>query len=87
MGAALIACRELKATGLEAPRGWLPRLFWSLVGFQLGWTAGYLIHQQVGGRWDWLWVVGSGLALWLGEKLHQIQTVKELDRPTTLFGK
>ena len=82
-----ITCRELKATGLETPRGWLPRLFWSLVGFQLGWTAGYLIHQQAGGRWEWLWVVGSSLALWIGEKLNQIQTGEEINRPTTLFGK
>jgi hypothetical protein len=88
----LTTCRELKATGLEALRGWFPRLFWSLVGFQLGWTAGYLIREQIGGHWgnlayNGLWVVGSSLALWFGEKFHQIQTGEELNRPMTLFGK
>jgi hypothetical protein len=32
-------------------------------------------------------IATMGLAMWLGEKLHQIQTGEELNRPTTLFGK
>ncbi len=85
----LIACKELKATGLEAPRGWVPRLLWALVGAQIGAAAGYLIQQQTGYHraiYD-LPGVTFGLALWVGEKFHQIQTPGEIDRPITLFGK
>ena len=88
----LITCRELRATGLEAPHGFIPRLFWGLVGGQLGWTMGHLIHEQIGGHWwnlttGFLWVVGASLALWFGEKFDQVQTGEELYRPISLFGK
>jgi len=85
----LIACKKLKATGLEAPQGWVPRILWALVGVQLGMAVGYLIRQQTGYHravYD-LPGVTFGLALWIGEKLHQIQTPGEVTRPITLFGK
>jgi hypothetical protein len=85
----LVVCRHLKATGLEAPRAWFPRILWGVVGAQLGTAAGYLIQQQTGYHraiYD-LPCVTFGLALWIGEKLHQIPTYSELNRPTTLFGK
>jgi hypothetical protein len=88
----LMACKELSATGLEAPRHWLPRILWAVVGAQIGAAAGYLIQQQVGGQWGnrayyFLTWLSFSLALWLGEKFHQIQTGEEINRPTTLFGK
>lgn len=90
----LLTCRELKATGLEAPRGRIPRLLWALVGFEMGNVVGHLIQQQTG--WHrampnillfLLPVVTFALALWLGEKFHQIQPHEEINRPMTLFGK
>jgi hypothetical protein len=83
----LMACKALGATGLEAGQGWVPRLLWAVVGAQIGAAAGYLIQQQIGGTNYLMPCVTLGLALWIGEKLHQIQTYKELNRPTTLFGK
>jgi hypothetical protein len=87
----LMTCKELSATGLEAPRRRLPRFLWGVVGGGIGTTAGYLIQQQVGGPWGnrgyFLQCVTTGLALWLGQKLNQIQTPEEIYRPTTLFGK
>ncbi len=86
----LITCRDLKATGLETPRGWVPLLLWAFVGFLLGSAVGNLIQQQTGhhrGNY-FLPCVTLGLALWIGQKkLHQFQTPEELNRPTTLFGK
>src|SRR5579863_853868 len=85
----LITCKNLMATGLEAPRRWLPRMLWAAVGALLGLTAGYLVQQQTGYHraiYD-LPFVTSGLILWIGEKLHQIPTGSEMNRPTTLFGK
>jgi hypothetical protein len=85
----LIACRGLSATGLEASRRLLPRLLWAVVGAQIGAAAGYLIQQQTGyhrAMIDFPFVT-FGLALWIGEKLHQIPTPEALSRPTTLFGK
>jgi hypothetical protein len=84
----LMACRELSATGLETPRGWVPRTLWYFVSSAVGWTAGYLIQPQPPFRWPWMMSIATmGLAMWLGEKLHQIQTGDELHRPRTLFGK
>jgi anti-sigma factor RsiW len=84
----LMACRELKATGLEAPRRRSLVLLWAVVGSQIGAAAGNLKQQQMGGPGDYfLPCVTFGLALWIGQKLHQIPTPEELDRPTTLFGK
>ncbi|HEY1760544.1 MAG TPA: hypothetical protein VGG72_34535 [Bryobacteraceae bacterium] len=87
----LMTCKELSATGLEAPRRRLPRILWAAVGGWIGTAAGYLIQQQIGGPWGnrgyFLQCVTAGLALWLGQKLHQIQTPEEIYRPTTLFGK
>jgi len=84
----LITCKKLKATGLEAPRRWLPRLLWAVAGAQIGAAPGHLIQQQLGGPRDYfLPCITFGLALWIGEKLHQIPTGEELSRPTTLFGK
>ncbi len=87
----LITCRELNATGLEAPRGWLHRVLWLGIVSVLGLTAGLLINEQIGGPWGnrafyFLPAITMGLAMWLGERLHQIQTGEELYRPTTLFG-
>jgi hypothetical protein len=88
----LIACRDLKSTGLEPPRRWLPRFLWAVVGAQIGAAAGHLIQQQIGGHWGNrvyyfpMWITFS-LALWIGEKLRQIPTPDEIARPTTLFGK
>jgi hypothetical protein len=85
----LITCRTLSATGLEAPRRLVPRLLWAVAGVMLGAAVGYLVDQQAGWNravYDFP-AVTFGLALWLGEKLHQIPTPGELSRPTTLFGK
>jgi hypothetical protein len=82
----LMACNKLKATGLEAPRRWLLRLLWAVVGAQIGAAAGYLIEQQMRGPQHLAWITVV-LALWIGQKLHQIPTHDELTRPTTLFGK
>jgi anti-sigma factor RsiW len=82
-------CRQLQATGLEAPRRWLPRMLWAAVGSLLGSAAGSLIERQTGWR-DAIYFLPPltfGLALWLGERLQQIHTPNELDRPATLFGK
>jgi hypothetical protein len=80
----LMACRELSATGLEAPRGWVPRILWTAIGWLLGSAAGSLIERQT----DYLLpLVTCGLALWIGEKLHRIETLKEINRPMSLFGK
>jgi hypothetical protein len=84
----LMACRELSATGLETPRGWAPRSLWYFVSSLVGFTAGYLIQPQPLFRVPWMMSIATmGLAMWLGEKLHQIQTGEELNRPRTLFGK
>jgi hypothetical protein len=83
----LITCRKLSATGLETPRGWAPRSLWYFVSSAVGWTAGYLIQPQPIIRWPWMMSIATmGLAMWIGEKLHQFQTPEELNRPTTLFG-
>ena len=85
----LITCRKLNATGLEAPRRMVPRLLWAGVGVMLGSAVGHLVDQQTGWNravYDFP-AVTFGLALWIGEKLHQIPTPGELSRPTTLFGK
>ena len=84
----LITCRTLSATGLEAPRRLVPRLLWAGVGVMLGSAVGHLVDQQTGWNravYDFP-AVAFGLALWIGEKLHQIPTPGELSRPTTLFG-
>ena len=84
----LIACRELAATGLEAPRRMIPRILWAVTGALLGSAVGYLIQQQGGWHrapYD-LTGVTFGLSLWIGEKLHQIPTGGELNRPISLFG-
>jgi len=85
----LITCRKLNATGFEAPRRMVPRLLWAGVGVMLGSAVGHLVDQQTGWNravYDFP-AVTFGLALWIGEKLHQIPTPGELSRPTTLFGK
>ena len=85
----LAACRNLNATGLEAPRRQATRLLWSAVSWLVGLAAGYLVHQQTGwhGAVYFVPALTFPLALWIGEKLHQISTPEELSRPTTLFGK
>jgi hypothetical protein len=85
----LIACRELNSTGLDAARGWLPRLLWGFMGILIGTAGGYLIQQQTGYHraMSVLPYLTSPLAVWVGEKLHRIQTGEELNRPITLFGK
>jgi hypothetical protein len=85
----LVTCRTLSATGLEAPRRLVPRLLWAGVGVMLGLAVGHLVAQQTGWNravYDFP-AVTFGLALWIGEKLHQIPAPGELSRPTTLFGK
>ena len=70
----LITCRKLSATGLEAPRRLVPRILWAGIGVMLGSAAGYLVDQQAGWHravYDFP-AVTFGLALWIGEKLHQI---------------
>lgn len=83
----LMACKRLMATGLQTPRRRTIRLLWALVGWLVGSAVGYLIQQQIGRRSFLLPCVTFGIALWIGEKLHQIPTPEELNRPTTLFGK
>lgn len=83
----LVACKRLMATGLQAPRRWAPRVLWGVVGWLIGSAVGYLIQLQTGHRDYLLSPVTFGIALWIGEKLHQIPTVDEINRPTTLFGK
>jgi hypothetical protein len=88
----LMACKELGATGLQASRGWIPRVLWMETGFLIGYAAGCLIDLQLGRHWgdqiaSYLGCLGFGLASWLGERYHRIQTVDDLTRPITLFGK
>jgi hypothetical protein len=85
----LLTCKELSATGLEAPRQWLNRQLWAMVSGLLGIAAGSLIEQQTG--WHaartLVPVATYGFGLWIGEKFHQIASVEEMNRPTTLLGK
>ncbi len=85
----LVTCKRLNATGLEAPRRWTTRFLWAAVSWLVGLAAGYLVQQQT--RWHgavyFIPAVTFPLALWIGEKFHQISTPEELSRPTTLFGK
>jgi hypothetical protein len=87
-GVFLATCRKLAATGLEAPRRNGPRLLWGGTGALLGIALGHLIAQQTGWHHAAYDIPGVtfGLALWIGEKLHQIPTGGELDRPISLFG-
>ncbi len=84
----LVTCRKLNPTGLEAPRRWRPRVLWAGTGMLLGLAGGYLIQEQTGwqGAMPYL-TVASAVALWIGEKLHQVPTGEEMNRPTTLLGK
>lgn len=85
----LVTCRKLSATGLEAPRRRTTRFLWAAVSWLVGLAAGCLVQQQTGwhGAVYFIPAVIFSLALWIGEKLHQISTPEELSRPTTLFGK
>lgn len=87
-GAFLATCRGLSPTGLELPRRWSTRVAWSLVGWLVGVALGSLIGQQTAFHhaMTYFACIIPGVAMWLGEKLHQMPTVAELSRPTTLFG-
>jgi hypothetical protein len=84
----LRTCKGLAATGLEAPRRIGPRVLWAVTGALLGLAAGYLVQQQTRyyrALYD-LPMLTALLALWIGERLHQIPRTSELDRPISLFG-
>ena len=85
----LVTCSKLNATGLEAPRRRTTRFLWAAVSWLVGLAAGYLVQQQTGwhGAVYFIPAVTFPLALWIGEKLHQVPTPEEFSRPTTLFGK
>jgi hypothetical protein len=84
----LVTCKRLAATGLQPQRRMGSRILWAGIGVLLGAAVGYLI--QLNGGWHRamtdLPAFTFGLALWLGERLHQIPTGGELDRPISLFG-
>jgi anti-sigma factor RsiW len=83
----LTTCKRLTPTGLEAPRRAGSRILWFVTGVLLGLAAGYLIQQQTRyhrALYDMPMLTGL-LALWIGEKLHQIPRA-EMTRPISLFG-
>ena len=85
----LFVCKQLSATGLEAPRGWIIRILWACIGVLVGIAAGRQVEQQTG--WHaaryFLPLVCYSSSLWIGQKLRQIATPEALTRPTTLLGK
>jgi hypothetical protein len=84
----LRTCKELAPTGLEAPRRLGSRSLWALTSGLVGMAAGYLIQQQTRyhrALYD-VPAVTIFVALWMGEKLHQIPTAIEVNRPISLFG-
>jgi hypothetical protein len=89
----LIVCRKLMATGLEAPRGWRPRILWGAVGTLAGFAVEYHLRQDIPWRqpihFYFLPAAGLLIATMIGEKLHQIQTGPEANGPyiSSLFGK
>ena len=84
----LRTCKRLAAAGLEAPRRMGPRVLWSVTGALLGLAAGYLVQQQTRyhrALYDFP-MLASLLALWIGERLHQIPRASDVNRPISLFG-
>jgi hypothetical protein len=84
----LRTCKKLAPTGLEAPRRMGSRFLWAVTGGLLGLAAGYLIQQQTRyyrALYD-LPMLAALLALWMGEKLHQIPRAGDVSRPISLFG-
>jgi hypothetical protein len=84
----LRTCKGLSAAGLEAPRRMGPRVLWAVTGALVGLAGGYLVQQQTGYHravYD-LPALTSLLALWIGEKLHQIPRLGDVNRPVSLFG-
>lgn len=84
----LRTCKRLAPTGLEAPRRMGSRFLWAVTGGLVGLAAGYLIQQQTRyhrALYD-LPMLAALLALWMGEKLHQIPSAGDVTRPVSLFG-
>jgi anti-sigma factor RsiW len=84
----LTTCHKLSGTGLETPRRMGSRVLWSATGALLGLAAGYLIRQQTGyhrALYD-LPMLTALLALWTGERLHQIPRAGDASRPISVFG-
>ncbi len=85
----IFVCKQLSATGLDAPRRWIVRILWGLVGMLVGLAAGHQVEHQTG--WQaaryLLPLVCYSSSLWIGERLRQIAAPETLSRPASLFGK